>query len=74
MLQLLRLTSAPSATNVSINTAVCMVICKHQAIRAHESGLLDPNSSLKAMSPGISDSANVISLRPRSARLMSLTL
>ena len=57
-------TSAPSATSVSISTAVWIVMCSEPAIRAPESGFDSPNSSRSAIRPGISVSAMVISLRP----------
>jgi hypothetical protein len=63
-----------SSTNVSIKTAVWIVICKHPAILAPAKGLDVPNSSRSAIKPGISASAKTISLRPQAARLMSLTL
>src|SRR4029077_12750855 len=66
-------TSAPSAVSVSIRTAVWMVICNEPAIRAPRSGCCGPNSSRVAIRPGISVSAMAISLRPQSARPMSLT-
>ena len=65
---------APSSTSVSMSTAVCTVMCRQPAIRAPARGLLAPNSVRRLMSPGISFSAMVISLRPHLARLMSLTL
>ena len=40
MLQLAQRTSAPSATRVSISTAVCTVMCSEPAIRAPASGLV----------------------------------
>src|SRR5690606_41625593 len=45
MLQLAQRTSAPSATRVSISTAVCTVMCSDPAIRAPASGLLSPYCS-----------------------------
>ena len=74
MLQDDHVTSAPSSTSVSIKTAVWMVMCKQPAIRAPANGLEAPYSARKAIRPGISASANLISLRPQSARLMSFTL
>src|SRR5690606_37911726 len=69
-----QLTSAPSSRSVSMSTAVCMVMWRQPAMRAPASGFEGPYFSRRAMSPGISASANSISLRPHSARLMSLTL
>jgi hypothetical protein len=66
-------TSAPSSTKVSISTAVWMVMCSEPAIRAPFNGLVAPNSSRSAISPGISVSAISISLRPKSARPRSFT-
>ena len=57
-----------------MSTAVWMVMCRQPATRAPLSGLLAPNSLRRAISPGISLSAIVISLRPQSARPMSFTL
>ncbi len=74
MLQLLHCTSAPSWTNVSINTAVSIVMCRQPAIRAPESGLLAPYFVRSAIKPGISFSASMISRRPQSASEMSFTL
>src|SRR5690606_8003474 len=69
-----QVTSAPSATKVSMSTAVWMVMCKQPAILAPLRGLSLPNSSLKAIKPGISASANLISFLPHSAREISFTL
>ena len=74
MLQLAQRTSAPSATRVSISTAVCTVMWSEPVIRAPLSGCLAPNSSRVCIRPGISTSARAISLRPKSARPMSATL
>ena len=74
MLQDDQRTVAPSAVSVSISTAVWMVMCRQPTMRAPASGLLSPNSDRRAIRPGISVSAMVISLRPQLARLMSLTL
>ncbi len=60
-------TSAPSATRVSIRTAVCTVMWSDPVIRAPASGLRDAYSSRVFIRPGISCSARVISLRPKSA-------
>ncbi len=74
MLQLAQRTSAPSATSVSISTAVCTVMCSEPAIFAPASGLLSPYCLRIAIRPGISCSASRISLRPNSARPRSATL
>jgi len=66
-------TSAPSACSVSISTAVWIVMWSEPAMRAPRSGCSGPNSSRVCIRPGISVSASEISLRPQSARLMSLT-
>src|SRR5260370_41476356 len=66
-------TSAPRASSVSIGTGVWIVICSEPQMRAPRSGWRGPNSSRVAIRPGISVSAMAISLRPHSARLMSLT-
>ncbi len=60
MLQLAHRTCAPSATSVSMSTAVCTVMCSDPAIRAPASGWVGPNSSRRAISPGISFSASRI--------------
>ena len=74
MLQETQRTSAPSAASVSISTAVWIVMCKEPAMRAPLSGVSLANSSRIAISPGISISAMPISLRPKSASEMSLTM
>ncbi len=74
MLQLAQRTSAPSATRVSISTAVCTVMCREPVMRAPFSGCAAPNSSRVCISPGISTSARAISLRPNSARPISAIL
>ena len=51
--------SAPSASSVSIKTAVWMVMCSEPAMRAPLSGLLFANSARVAMRPGISVSREV---------------
>jgi hypothetical protein len=66
-------TSAPSAFSVSMSTAVWMVMWSEPAMRAPLRGCFGPYSSRVAMRPGISVSAIEISLRPQSARPMSLT-
>jgi hypothetical protein len=63
----------PSATSVSIRTAVWIVIWSDPAMRAPFSGCDGPNSSRMATRPGISVSAMVISVRPQFARPMSFT-
>src|SRR5690554_3615236 len=74
MLHELQVTSAPKAVNVSINTAVWIVMCKHPAIRAPFKGCSAPYSSLSDIRPGISASASSISFLPHSAREISFTL
>ena len=74
MLQLAQRTSAPSATSVSISTAVCTVMWSEPVIRAPVSGLDSANSARVAIRPGISCSASRISLRPNSASERSATL
>jgi hypothetical protein len=66
-------TSAPSAFSVSIKTAVWIVMCSDPAMRAPRNGFSLANSCRMAMSPGISVSAILISLRPHSASPRSLT-
>ena len=73
MLQLAQRTRAPSATSVSISTAVCTVMCSEPVILAPRSGWLGANSALIAISPGISCSASWISLRPKAASEVSAT-
>src|SRR5437667_34240 len=73
MLQDAQRTSAPSARSVSISTAVWIVMCSDPAMRAPLSGWRGPYSARVAIRPGISVSAMAISLRPQSARPMSLT-
>ncbi len=74
MLQDAQRTSAPRAIRVSISTAVCTVMCSEPVIRAPLSGWAEPYSARVRIRPGISCSARVISLRPKSARPMSATL
>ena len=74
MLQDAQRTSAPSATSVSMSTAVCTVMCSEPEIRAPASGRTSAYSRRSAIRPGISCSARVISLRPKSARARSATL
>ena len=58
LLQLLQVTSAPSALSVSISTAVWMVMCRQPAIRAPASGFDWPYFRRRAIRPGISCSAS----------------
>src|SRR5882757_519106 len=51
-----------------------MVMCRQPAILAPFKGCVGPNSSRIDIKPGISASANLISLRPHAARLISATL
>ena len=74
MLQLAHRTRAPSATSVSMSTAVCTVMCSDPAIRAPRSGCCGPNSSRRAIKPGISFSARRIWWRPASASARSATV
>src|SRR6266568_4881473 len=74
MLQLAHRTCAPSAASVSIKTAVCTVMCSEPVILAPRSGCVRAYSARTAISPGISCSARVISLRPNSASERSATL
>jgi len=74
MLQEAQRTSAPSATRVSMSTAVCTVMCREPAILAPFRGCCAAKRSRIAIRPGISCSASVISLRPKSARPRSATL
>src|SRR5215472_17154954 len=74
MLQLAHRTSAPSSTSVSMSTAVWIVMCSEPVIRAPWRGLDSAYSARVAIRPGISCSASWISLRPKSASLMSATL
>src|SRR5438067_5228437 len=74
MLQLAQRTCAPRAVSVSISTAVWIVMCSDPVMRAPASGCWDAYSSRVAIRPGISCSARVISLRPKSARERSATL
>src|SRR3984957_12552817 len=74
MLQLAQRTWAPRAARVSIRTAVWMVMCSDPVTRAPRSGCASAYSSRTAISPGISCSASLISLRPKSASDRSATL
>ncbi len=73
MLQLAQRTCAPRAVRVSMSTAVCTVMWMAPAMRAAASGCDAPNSSRRAMRPGISFSARRIWWRPDSARERSAT-
>ncbi len=73
MLQLAQRTSAPSAVSVSMSTAVWIVMCNEPEMRAPASGLDSPYSLRSAISPGISCSARIISLRPKGASERSAT-
>src|ERR1700730_15522166 len=74
MLQLAQRTSAPSATIVSISTAVWIVICSDPVTRTPASGLPAAYLLRIDIRPGISCSAMSISLRPNSASPISATL
>ncbi len=74
MLQLTQRTSAPSATSVSMSTAVWMVMWSEPMILAPLSGRASAYSRRMAIRPGISCSASWISLRPKSASARSATL
>merc|ERR1719277_405675 len=67
-------TLAPSACRVSISTPVWIVMWSEPLMFIPLKGCPGPNSLRAAMSPGISTSAIVSSLRPNSAKPMSLTL
>src|SRR5207249_11969280 len=67
-------TCAPRSISVSINTAVWIVMWSEPVIRTLASGFWGAYFSRIAIKPGISFSAIEISFRPKSARLMSLTL
>ena len=67
-------TSAPRAVSDSMRTAVWIVMCREPAMRAPLKGWAVPNSVRHARRPGISASASSISMRPKSAWEMSLTL
>ena len=64
MLQDTQRTSAPSATRVSMRTAVWMVMCSEPATRAPRSGWASAYSRRMAIRPGISCSASCIWWRP----------
>ena len=74
MLQLAHRTCAPSATSVSMRTAVCTVMCSDPLTRAPFNGCEAPYSRRNAMRPGISCSASSISARPKAAKRRSATL
>mmetsp|Transcript_7756 Transcript_7756/g.22984 ORF Transcript_7756/g.22984 Transcript_7756/m.22984 type:complete len:229 (+) Transcript_7756:1003-1689(+) len=67
-------TLAPSASRVSISTAVWIVMCSEPLMSRPLKGWPGPYSLRAAMRPGISCSARSSSLRPNSARPMSFTL
>lgn len=67
----LRLTWAPSSIRVSISTAVWTVMCRLPAILAPFKIWAAAYLRRHAMSPGISFSASMISLRPSSASFSS---
>ena len=67
-------TCAPSATSVSISTAVWIVMCSDPVTRTPASGCSFAYFRRMAISPGISCSAMEISFRPQSARARSATL
>ena len=73
MLQEAQRTEAPSSTSVSIRTAVWIVMWREPVIRTPFNGFFGPNFLRTDMSPGISCSATLISLRPHSASAMFLT-
>ncbi len=74
MLQLAQRTRAPSATSVSMSTAVWIVMCSEPVMRAPASGWASANSARSDIRPGISCSARSISLRPYVASERSATL
>merc|ERR550537_1263396 len=73
MLQEHQRTVAPKHAKVSMSTPVWMVMWSEPLMSMPLKGLLGPNSFRAAMRPGISCSASVSSLRPNSAKPMSLT-
>merc|ERR1719172_307455 len=74
MLQEHHLTLAPMAARVSMRTPVWMVMWREPLMLRSLNGAAAPNSLRQFMRPGISCSARVSSLRPNSARPISLTL
>ena len=74
MLQEAQRTFAPKSFKVSIKTAVWTVMCKEPVIRAPFNGFDFLYFLRTAIRPGISFSANLISLRPKGANLMSAIL
>merc|ERR1719353_2418928 len=74
MLQEHHLTLAPMAARVSMRTPVWMVMWREPLMFKSLNGAAAPNSLRQFIRPGISCSARVSSLRPNSARPMSLTL
>ena len=71
MLQEDQVISAPSSISVSMRQAVWMVMWRQPAILAPLSGLAAPYFLRRYIKPGISFSARVSSLRPKSAKEMS---
>src|SRR5437867_7639624 len=67
-------TWAPRVTSVSMSTAVWIVMWMEPAMRAPARGWLSAYWARRAIRPGISSSARVISLRPKSASERSATL
>ena len=65
------ITSAPRAVRVSMSTAVCVVMCRHPAIRAPFSGLDSLYIFRICIKPGISFSAISMHFRPHDACSMS---
>ena len=57
-----------------MSTAVWMVMCSDPMMRAPARGFFPAYFSRNAINPGISFSAMSISLRPKSANVMSATL
>ena len=74
ILQLAQRTSAPSSTNVSINTAVSTVMCNEPVSFLPANGFSSPYFLRVTIRPGISFSAIAIAFRPSSARSISATL
>ena len=74
MLQDAQRTSAPSAISVSMRTAVWIVMCSEPAIRAPASGLRVAVALAHRHQAGHLVLGELISVRPKSARLRSATL
>merc|ERR1719373_954437 len=74
MLQEHQRTLAPKAAKVSISTPVWIVMWSEPLMFRPLKGCAGPYSLRAAISPGISCSARVSSLRPNSAKPMSFTL